>query len=378
MVEEKIDVSPEVLQWAFRRIGKQPGPNAPAWINRAAQWLDSGEQPTFRQVRAFARKAHIPLPDLRGDKPPPKEKVPIPDMRAITSEEAPEPSLNLLHAIHLCWMRQAWYKDYLRSASGIFCDFVGSASLEDSADEVATSMRDKLGLHETPLKGSQEDKLKALTEAAETLGILVMRSSMVRNSQHMLNPAEFRGIALTDKADKRAPVIFINSAAAKDTLAFTFAYELAHIWLGETALSGGDGGQYLCANARQIEQWCHRVAIKFLAPAHHLTQNHHSLEALPSKIYKVSEPTVDRYDSHKKESTETRRGGITAVRIAQINGASRLVCRATIASVSERKITFREAYELLDILNTKALREIGDIVGVPLSFPITDWSRQRS
>ena len=375
-MEEKIDISPEVLKWAFRRIGKLPGPNAPAWINRATRWLDSGEQPTFRQVINFARKAHLPLDYLLGDKPPPKAKVPIPDMRAIENGEAPEPSLGLLDAIHLCQMRQEWYNGYLHDTSDIFCNFVGSASLEDSAEKVAASMRDRLGLHETSLRGSQEDRLKALTEATEKIGILVMRSSMVRNSHHMLDPAEFRGAALADEADKRVPVIFINSAAPKDTLAFTFAHELAHIWLGETALSGGDGGQYLCANAKQIEQWCDRVATQFLAPVHHLTQNHHSLEALPPKIYKVSdEPTADRYDSHKKEPATTRRGGITAVRIAQINGASRLVCRATIASLSEGKITFREAVNLLSVRNTKALHEIGDIIGVPLSYPITDWSR---
>ena len=375
-MEEKIDISPEVLKWVFRRIGKHPGPTAPAWINRATRWLDSGKQPTFRQVINFARKAHLPLDYLLGDKPPPKAKVPIPDMRAIENGEAPEPSLGLLDAIHLCQMRQEWYNGYLHSTSDIFCNFVGSASLEDSAEKVAASMRDRLGLHETSLRGSQEDRLKALTEVAEKIGILVMRSSMVRNSHHMLNPAEFRGAALADEADKRVPVIFINSAAAKDTLAFTFAYELAHIWLGETALSGGKGDQYLSTEAKQIEQWCDRVATQFLAPAHHLTQNHHSLEALPPKIYKVSdEPTADRYDSHKKESTETRRGGITAVRIAQINAASRLVCRATIASLSEGKITFREAVNLLSVRNTKALHEIGDIIGVPLSYPITDWSR---
>ena len=382
-MEEKIDISPEVLQWAFRRIEKQPGPTAPAWLNRAARWLDSSKQPTFRQVINFSRKAHLPLDYLLGDEPPPKAQVPIPDMRAIGPEDVPEPSQGLLDAIHLCRLRQEWYKGYLHGVSDIFCDFVGSASLEDSAEEVAASMRNKLSLHETPLRGSQEDRLKALTVVAETIGILVMRSSMIRNPYRMLKPEEFQGIALADEVDKQVPVIFINSAAPKSTLAFTFAHELAHIWLGKNALSGGEDGQYLSTEARQIEQWCHQVATQFLSPADHLTQSHHTAEmpatheetARHTKLYKVSEPTADRYDIHKKESTETRRGGTTAVRIAQANGASWLVCRATIASLSEKKITFREAFELLDVPNTSALHEIGDLIGVPLSYPITDWSR---
>ena len=374
IVEEKVSISPEVLQWAFQRIDKQPGPAAPAWINRAARWLDSSKPPTFRQLLTFADHAHIPLYYLRRDEPPPKDKVPIPDMRAMASGEIPEPSLGLIEAIHLCRLRQEWYKGYLNSTSDIFCDFVGSASLEDSAEEVATSMLDKLGLHETPLRGSQEDRIKALTEAAETIGIMVMRSSMVRNPYRMLKPAEFRAISVADEVDKRAPVIFINSAAAKSTLTSTFAHELAYIWLGVTALSGGKGSQYLNAGAKKVDQWCHRVTTEFLVLANHPTQNHHATETpanheetmRPSKLYKVSEPAVDRYDIHTKESTEIHRGGKTAVRIAQINGAGRRLCLAVIASVGEANITYREAFELLDVLNTKALREIGDIVGVRL------------
>ena len=372
MSRGKVSVSPEVLKWAFRRIGKHPGPNAPQWIRRVEQWPEDDNKPTFKkpdftQVINFAKKAHLPLDYFLSDKPPPRDKVPLPDMRAIGNKEVPEPSLDLLEMIHLCQWRQEWYKDYLNGISDTFCDFVGSALLEDSAEEVAASMQNRLGLHEVPLRGTQEDRLKALTEAAETLGILVMRSSMVRNSHHMLNPAEFRGIALADEVDKQVPVIFINSAAPKSTLAFTFAYEMAHIWLGVTALSGGKGDQYLSTDAKQIEQWCECVAVAFLAPAHHLTQSHHPAEALPTKLYKVSdEPTADRYDRHKKESTKPRRSGITAVRNAQINAASRLVCQAIIANVGGGDITFLEAYDLLGVRSTQALREIGDIVGVPL------------
>ena len=371
MAEERVSVSPEVLKWAFRRIGKQPGPNAPAWVREVERWPEDDERPTFKkptftQVINLARKSHLPLDHFLRDKPPPRAKVFIPDMRAIGNAEVPEPSLNMLAMIHLCQLRQEWYKDYLHSGSDVFYDFVSSASLEISAEEVAASMRDKLSLHEIPLKGSWKDSLKALTEAAEDIGILVMRSSMVHNSHHMLNPQEFSGIALADEMEKEAPVIFINSAAAKGTLAFTFAHELAHIWLGVTALSGGKGDQYLSTDAKQIEQWCARAATQFLAPAHRLTQNHHPAQALPTKLYKVSEPVIGRYDSHTKESDEARRGNITPVRAAQVNGAGRQLCQAAIASLNEGKITHREAYKLLDVSNTRALRDIGNIVGVRL------------
>ena len=375
MAEEKVSISPEVLKWAFRRIGKHPeqaNPEAPGWVRKVEQWPEDDDRPTFKkptftQVINFARKAHLPLDYLLRDKPPPKAKVSLPDMRAVRNGEIPEPSLELLKTIHLCQWRQEWYKDYLHSISDISCDFVGSAAPDDSAQEVATAMRDRLGLHDVSRRGSQEDKIRALTEAAEKMDVLVMRSSMFRSPHRMLKPEEFRGFSLADEVDKQAPVIFINSAAPKSTLAFTFAYEMAHIWLGVTALSGGEGDRYLSTDAKQIEQWCHRVATQFLAPTHHLTQSHHPAQALPTKLYKVSdEPTVDRYDIHKKESAETRRSHITAARIAQIYAASRLVCQAVIASVGGGDTTFLEACRLLSVRNTRALREIGDIVGVQL------------
>ena len=92
----------------------------------------------------------------------------------------------------------------------------------------------------------------------------------------------------------------------------------------------------------------------------------HEETTRPSKLYKVSEPDVDRYGDQKKESAETRRGGAKAVRIAQINGAGRRLCQAAIAHVSVGNITFKEAFGLLDVRTIRALREIGDIVGIRL------------
>ena len=75
---------------------------------------------------------------------------------------------------------------------------------------------------------------------------------------------EFRGFALTDQY---APLIFVNGKDAKAAQMFTLAHELAHIWLGESGLSGFER---LIPGSTQVEEWCNRAASEFLLPSSEL------------------------------------------------------------------------------------------------------------
>ncbi|MGI9346349.1 MAG: ImmA/IrrE family metallo-endopeptidase, partial [Gammaproteobacteria bacterium] len=378
MAVERIEVKPAIIQWMFDRTGQHPEQeDAPNWTRMVAGWLE--KPPTLKQLLAAANSAHIPFDYLLRDEPPPKAVVPLPDMRTVENREITEPSLDLLEVIHLCQWRQEWYKDYLHRTSNASCDFVGSASLEDEPQRVAATIRKLLQLPLIPPKGTWEQRVKDLTQqAAEKVGVLSMRMSMLGSHHRMLDPEEFRGFAL---ADDRAPVICINGADSKGAQAFTFAHEFAHLMLGETALSGSPRPT---EETSDVEQWCNAVAAEFLVPADDfLSQDASQVNELVRR-YKASALVIlirlktlnainrqefqQRYDQ-EKERIEREKKGFSVPhgrRRGQINEANPLLCRAVISSVREGRTTFKEAFSLLRVKNTKALQEVGKLVGAEL------------
>ena len=101
-----------------------------------------------------------------------------------------------------------------------------------------------------------------MVHGAERLGVLVMVSGVVGNNTHRrLSVEEFGGFALTDEW---APLVFVNDIHYKEAQLFTLAHELAHIWLGQSAVSDSPVWH---ASGNAVETWCNAVAAEVLVPS---------------------------------------------------------------------------------------------------------------
>ena len=254
-------VKPELLRWARQRAGMDADKLARRFP-KYHEWESGVAVPTLKQVEKLANVIHAPVGYFFLTRPP-HEGLPIPDLRTVGSLPVREPSPNLLSTIYLCQQRQEWYREYARTEGEAPMPFIGSETMASEIERVASRMRDALAF-EPPRQAAfptWTEALRGLIDAADSLGVLVMVNGVVGNNTHRgLDPDEFRGFALVDDL---APLVFINGADTKAAQIFTLAHELAHLWLGESALSDSAPN---AVPSHGVEAWCNRVAAEFLVP----------------------------------------------------------------------------------------------------------------
>lgn len=255
-------INPEVLRWARGRLGMDIGAAAAAAGVKSEQlqrWETGDDLPTFRQAQNIAQVLHAPFGFLFLPQPP-EEALLLPDLRTLGGQPVTRPSVDLLETVKQALQRQAWYVEYQQEQGMAALPFVGKFDLNASPQAVAADMRAVLEVDVESGQRKWDEYQRALIQAAEQAGILVMRSGMVGNNTHRkLDVSEFRGFAISHAL---APVVFINSADAPTARLFTLMHELAHIWLGSSGISNGE-----TRHARQEEIACNAVAGEFLAPA---------------------------------------------------------------------------------------------------------------
>jgi len=378
----RVEVKPDLLRWARERAGRSPA-SLRKKFPKIDLWERGEAMPTFKQLEAFAKAVFVPMGYLFLSEPR-KERVPIPDLRTMGGELLGTPSPDLLDVLYLCQRRQAWYRDYARSIGEDPRPFVGSVKVDAPVDETAEAMRRTLGFDLEARRGfsTWTEALRRFIEQSENLGVLVMVSGVVgSNNQRKLDPEEFRGFALSDDL---APLVFINGADTKAAQMFTLAHELAHLWLGESALS--DLSPRVLPSHR-IERWCNQVAAELLVPIKSLEESlppANPLDALQdlARRFKVSTLVILRrildagrisqdvfqqaYDHELERLRKLLKSSGGNFYLTQEARASRRFVHALVVSTLEGQTLYREAFHLLGIKKEKTFLEFGIRMGVPL------------
>jgi len=258
----RIEVKPELLDWAVVRSGKDRA-KLQKRFSKLDEWQRGELLPTLKQLEDFAKATYTPLGYLFLETPP-EDKMPIRDFRTVMGRAPRRPSPNLLDTIYQMQRRQEWMREFLQGHDAGRLGFIGSVTLESPVVESAAAIRAKLEFNVDWASGhaTWEDALRAMKSAIEEIRILVFTNGIVgNNTSRALDPEEFRGFVLTDDL---APLIFVNGNDAKGAQMFTLAHELAHLWLGETGVFALPNLQ---PSENRVEEYCNKVAAEFLVPA---------------------------------------------------------------------------------------------------------------
>jgi Zn-dependent peptidase ImmA (M78 family) len=373
-----------MLSWAIERSGID-ALELEGRFPKLPQWLASDLHPTLNQLEDFARAVHVPVGFLFLPAPPP-EPLPIPDFRTIAGRSLTRPSPNLLDMIYVCQERQGWYREYAQLTRQPELDFVGSVTTARDPETVAERMRARL---EFDLNARRDcptwtEALRLFIQQADRIGVLVMISGIVlSNTRRALSVGEFRGFALSDPL---APLIFINGSDSKSAQMFTLAHELAHLWLGTSALS--DIGVVPAAGYRQEEVWCNQVAAELLVPLGVFRpelQPNEPIERAISRLarrFKVSTLVILRRMLDSNWLSRDAFDRVWAAELARIEQAgsasagggdffrstiarvSRRFGRAIVESTLEGQTLYRDAFRMLGISKTETFEKFGREVGM--------------
>ncbi|MCC8376728.1 hypothetical protein CKY10_01355 [Photorhabdus sp. HUG-39] len=335
-------------------------------------WEDGKEPITFSQAQRYADLTHIPFGYLYLNKPP-YEQLPIPDRRTLGSIDKPI-SLELRDTINDVLIKQEWYREYAKAGDFSEVDIVGALTIHHSVADVVNFIKNRIDISIPPTRGKWTDLLSLLVKKIESLGVLVMRNGVVKNNTHRpLSVEDFRGFCI---ADKYAPVIFINTNDAKSAQLFTLIHELAHLIIGDSAISD------LSHNTRIKEEiLCNAVAAQYLTPENIFLREwvnsenwEDNIDRLVS-IFRVSRWVIarkaldldlissDEYEIYiKKINDKTEAGRGIYTRNQKVRISERLAI-AVVTQALEGKMLLRDAQQLTGIRPNKlyefAQKELG-------------------
>ena len=260
----KAIIKPEMLTWTRKRA-KVTLADAAKAANVTPEvveaWETGTDAPTVSKLRLLAAKYHFPLAVFYLPEPP-SDFMPLRDFRRLPETGDISISPNLAYQIRNAHERRELALELHDDLREDVHGFTLKAELGDDPEEVGKVLRQYLAV-------TSEDQRKAARQGKafdfwrrklEEHGVLVF---VVSGAEYSVKLEEMRGFAI---ARDVLPVVVVNgrdySAGGK---CFTLLHELAHVVLGESALTNGtDFGS--TAEEQKIERFCDAVAAAALMP----------------------------------------------------------------------------------------------------------------
>ncbi len=299
-------VNPEILSWARETAGlslkeaaEKLGIHDSRGVNAAQRLasLEAGEDTPTRPILVrMAQKYRRPLIAFYMSNVPKKGERGQ-DFRTLPAGHSGAADALLDALVRDIRARQSMVRAMLEDLEEARpLAFINSISMSAGIQAVVASIRQHLNLELAQLRthdharnqASVEEAFGLLRSRAEAAGVFVLLIGNLGSHHTAIDLDTFRGFAL---ADDVAPFVVINDQDAHSAWSFTLVHELAHLWLGETGVSGDQFGS-------PVERFCNDVAGEFLLPTEELSE----LDVKSATLLEVAERRITSFAADRNVS----------------------------------------------------------------------------
>ena len=265
MAATKALIKPIMLSWTRKRakVTVEAAAKAASVAPETVEdWEAGREAPSLNQLRALAGKYHFPLAVFYLAEPP-DDFMPLRDFRRLPEAGEQDISPNLAYHIRNAYERRELAIELREDLREETASFPLRATLSDDPERVGRAIRELLGI-DSELQKQAARRGKAFDfwrRRLEENNALVF---VISGPHYGVELQEMRGFAI---AKDPLPVVVVNGKdSSQGGRSFTLLHELAHIILGESALSNGQGDFGARPEERRIERFCDAIAASALMP----------------------------------------------------------------------------------------------------------------
>jgi len=281
---KRLSINPEVLQF-YVNHAEIPFELLQEKCPHINTFLRGEKLPTFNQLSEVAKKINVPTGLLLLPTPVEIGNKKL-EFRTVGSVEIGKMSENLRDTIADMERKQNFLKEVIEDE----LSFLGSLSIEDNIENAANFLRKLLDLPIKWQSSVESEAFKFFRSKINSLGIFVFANGVVgQNNTRTLDTNEFRGFTL---ADRKAPLIFINSTDSDAGRLFTLVHELVHLLLGNDGIVNKI---YLDSYSfSPVEAFVNQVTAEILLPQSELSLIQDRDISNLARLFKVSEYVVAR------------------------------------------------------------------------------------